>query len=382
VKKNAILGGWVAVVLIASGAAHAQGTSSETAAVALFDEGRKLMAQGKFAEACPKLAESERLAPNGGTLLNLAECYEKNGQTASAWVALKDVAARANAVGKADVEKRALARAAALEPNLARLTVVVPAASDVPGLEVKRDGVTLGHAEFGVAIPVDPGAHLVEATAPQKKKWTAQLTVAAKDASARVTLALEDNPDATPPATTPPPTAPTSEPPPATPAAPEQPPSSGGSTQRTIGLVVGAVGLAGVALGSYFGLAAKSKNDDALQNCRTSTLCSSTGLSLTDDAKNDATISTIAFAAGGVALVTGVVLFLTAPSSSAPAAAGKVHVVDWAPPSPSAPLLSQKRYGPLMATDSGDTSDDCITVCPPPSTATLPTVPSFALPLP
>ena len=58
-------------------------------------------------------AESERLAPSGGTLINLGECYEHTGQTASAWVAWKDAAARANAAGKADVEKRAAARAAA-----------------------------------------------------------------------------------------------------------------------------------------------------------------------------------------------------------------------------------------------------------------------------
>jgi hypothetical protein len=326
VKTRALVQGCLAVVLLASGVARAQG-SSDSAAVALFDEGRKLMAQGKFAEACPKLAESERLAPNGGTLLNLAECYEKNGQTASAWVALKDVAARANAAGKADVEKRALARAAALEPNLARLTVVVPAASDVSGLEVRRDGVTVGHAEFGVAIPVDPGAHTVEATAPQKKKWSAQVTVAAKDPNARVTLALEDNPDAAPPTPAAPVPAPTAAPAPTAPPAAEQPPSSSGSTQRTVGLVVGGVGVVGVALGSVFGLSAKSKNDDALQNCRTSTLCNPTGVSDTNDAKSAATISTIAFAAGGVALATGLILFFTAPSSSSAPAAGVVHVV-------------------------------------------------------
>jgi hypothetical protein len=75
----------------------------------------------------------------------------------------------------------------------------------------------------------------------------------------------------------------------------------------------------GVALGSVFGLQAKSKNDEALQpqNCRTSSLCTPQGLSLTDDAKSAATISTIAFAAGGAALAAGVVLWLTAPSGGA-----------------------------------------------------------------
>src|SRR6516225_7921635 len=109
-----------AVALVAIGfavaspsVARAQG-SNEAAATALFDEGRKLMAERRWAEACPKLAESERLAPSGGTLLNLADCYEHTGQTASAWAAWKDAAARANAAGKSDVEKSALARAAAL----------------------------------------------------------------------------------------------------------------------------------------------------------------------------------------------------------------------------------------------------------------------------
>jgi hypothetical protein len=99
--------------MAATSVARAQGTT-EAAATALFDDGRKLMAEHKYADACPKLAESQRLAPSGGTLLNLADCYEHTGQTASAWVSWKDVAARASAAGKADVEKRALARAAAL----------------------------------------------------------------------------------------------------------------------------------------------------------------------------------------------------------------------------------------------------------------------------
>ncbi|MCL2451247.1 MAG: hypothetical protein FWD17_20060, partial [Polyangiaceae bacterium] len=63
-----------------AGHAFAQTASEEAAAEALFEQGRDLMLAGRVAEACPKFAESERLDPAPGTLLNLATCYERNGQ--------------------------------------------------------------------------------------------------------------------------------------------------------------------------------------------------------------------------------------------------------------------------------------------------------------
>jgi hypothetical protein len=321
-RSRSLVASFVAVGLVSllPAAASAQG-QSDVAANALFDQARGLMKQGKYAEACPKLAESERLAPSGGTLLNLADCYEHTGQTASAWAAWKDAAARANAAGKSDVEKRTLARAAALEPNLAKLAVSVDPASDVPGLEVKRDGVKMGHAEFGVPIPVDPGTHVIDATAPNKQPFSGKVDVAAKQPNATLTVTLVDAPQAAPApeAASAPAAAPAAAP--ATAPAPEQPASSW-STQKTVALIVGGVGVVGIGVGSAFGLIAKSKNDQALQNCRTSTLCSQTGLDLTSDAKSAATVSTISFIAGGVALAGGIVLWLTAPSSSPSSATG------------------------------------------------------------
>jgi hypothetical protein len=310
---------WVAVAVGCSAVplplpAAAQSTG-ETAATALFDEAHKFMSQRRYAEACPKFAESERLAPSGGTLINLAECYEHTNQTASAWLAWRDAAARAEAAGKADIEKHALARAAALEPTLAKLTVAVAETSDVPGLVITRDGVDMGHAELGVGIPVDPGRHVIEAKAPEKKPWSSSIDVAARQTDARVTVSLEDEPR--PVAVAPPPPA-ASTPPPAPP-----PPSGSASTstQKTIGIVVTATGVVGLALGSFFGLEAMSKNNSALlsKNCPTSTKCfaSGPGLALTSDARTFATASTIAFTAGAVAVVGGGLLWLTAPSPPA-----------------------------------------------------------------
>jgi hypothetical protein len=307
-------------VMASASTAYAQGTSSDAvAAQALFDEGRKLMDQRRWSEACPKLAESERLAPSGGTLLNLGECYEHTGQTASAWVAWKDAAARANAAGKHDVEKRALARAGALEGSLARLSIAVDKGSDVEGLQVKRDGVAVGHAEFGMPIPVDPGAHVIEATAPKKRPFSANVSVAAKQTDAQVVVTLADD-DSPKPVAAAEPSPVESHPAPLVTPGPEQPAAakSGWSGQKTVALVVTGAGLVGVALGTVFGLDAKSKNDQALepQNCRTTMYCTQNGLSLTDDAKSAALASTIAFGAGAAALVAGAVLWFTAPSGA------------------------------------------------------------------
>jgi hypothetical protein len=305
--------------LASPGRARADG---DVAATALFDDGRKLMSQHRYAEACPKLAESQRLAPSGGTLINLAQCYEYSGQTASAWEAWKDAAARASSAGKDDAEKSALRHATALEPSLAKLTIAVDPASDVAGLEVKRDGTLLGHAEFGVPIPVDPGAHIVAASAPQKKAWSTTVNVAPKETGAQVTVSMAD--DAAPGVAAAPLAAPvavgvTDLP---SKAAEPTPAGSNGSTQRTLGWVTAGAGVVGIAIGSVFGLDAKSKNDEATnQDGCSGATCkgpnSAQGAAASSEASSAATASTIAFIVGGVALAAGVVILLTAPSGHA-----------------------------------------------------------------
>src|SRR5688572_17218152 len=95
---------------------HAQDTGRVAAATVLFDEAIKALDAGRFDEACPKLAKSQELAPSGGTLLALGDCYERSRRVASAWVAFREAASRAAAAGKADAEAGALERARRLEP--------------------------------------------------------------------------------------------------------------------------------------------------------------------------------------------------------------------------------------------------------------------------
>jgi hypothetical protein len=83
--------------------------------------------------------------------------------------------------------------------------------------------------------------------------------------------------------------------------------------QRTIGVVIGSVGLAGLAAGAVAGAIAVVENDAAKGHCLGKTDCDAQGVSLGATAKTSATVSTIALSAGGGLLATGVILFFTAP---------------------------------------------------------------------
>jgi hypothetical protein len=289
----------VAALALAARPAFAQQASNKAAAEALFQEGRKLYDAGSYPQACAKFAESERLDPAAGTLLNLAGCYEKNGQTASAWATFKEAMSAAHQKGRSDWEDMARARAAALEPGLSRLTIAVSATAD--GLEVRRDGEVVGKAEWGTAIPVDPGTHVVEARAPHRQTSQQSIDVKGAGASATVTV-TELAPEVA--------GGPTGD-------------SGGGgsSSQRTIGIAVGALGIVGIAVGSVFGVVAMSKENEALHNdCTGDKYCNPQGLQLGQDANSAATASTIAFTVGAVALAGGLVLYFTAPKSREPTA--------------------------------------------------------------
>jgi hypothetical protein len=85
--------------------------------------------------------------------------------------------------------------------------------------------------------------------------------------------------------------------------------------QRTIGVVIGGVGLAGLAAGAAAGVAAVVENGGAHKHCyQAGAACDQQGADQGASAKTAATVSTIALAAGGGLLVTGVILFFTAPS--------------------------------------------------------------------
>jgi hypothetical protein len=294
-------------VLAAAGPAYA---GNEAAAEALFVEAKKLAAQGKYAEACPKFAESNRLDRGAGTLIHLGDCYEKNKQTASAWATYKEAASAAQALGRKDWEKLANQRANALEPRMAHITIKVDAPVDK--LEVTRDGDPVSRASWGTPIPVDVGSHAVEAKATGFKTFTTTGTVVKDGQNIDVLVPkLEAEPAS---ASSPPATAPAPATASVSTTTPPDADRGSGSGQRTVGFVVAGLGVAGVAVGAITGLMAMGKSSDAKQSCPSDGGCANqSAVDASDSAKTLGLVSTISFAAGGAALVAGAVLIFTAP---------------------------------------------------------------------
>jgi hypothetical protein len=91
-------------------------------------------------------------------------------------------------------------------------------------------------------------------------------------------------------------------------------------TQKILGLTAGGAGVAGIAVGSVFGLLAMSAWNQQKIDCAGSTpaTCSDHASALNDHStmNTDGAISTAGFIAGGALLVTGAVLFFTAHSDA------------------------------------------------------------------
>jgi hypothetical protein len=312
-----------AILLAATGSVRGARADDKAGAQVLFEEGRSLVLQKKFAQACPKFAESLRLDPGIGTMLWLADCYENNGQSASAWAEFKEAAASA-ALHQDPRDKVARRRAEALEPRLAKLVLVPPPEGSVPGLIVRRDGIVVGNAELGIAVPQDPGIHTLAASAADRVTWTTNVSVPDKPGVVSVVVPVLDKAAAptaqalggTPPpgaANVPPVTANEAEPAPSPPGRIESGTSWG--TRRWIAVGTAGAGVVALGVGTFFGFDAKSTYDASNRNgCNASNNeCNATGKQNRSSASTQAAVSTALFVIGGVALATGAVLYFTAP---------------------------------------------------------------------
>jgi len=241
-----------------SGPARAQ--SNAALAESLFREGKRLSNERKFAEACPKFAESYKLDPGLGTLLNLAICHESEGKPATAWAEFSEASSRAKREGDTDRAALADEHVRALEPKLAHISVALAPGASVPGLVIKFDARELAPAALGLPIAVDPGKHVLEASAPGKEPSTQTIDTPSTPTTLTVTVPVLKDGASAPVAAAP--VAVAAAPAAAPPPAPATPPTSSRANANTGAIVLG-VATGVFAVGSVVtGVLYSSKRND------------------------------------------------------------------------------------------------------------------------
>lgn len=310
-RHRALLHG---VLVTALALATSHGASGDPAAAeSLFAEAQELLRRGDAANACPKLEESQRLDPTGATALVLARCWEAVGRTASAWASYQEALEFARRRNAKERQREIEARIAALTPTLPRLVVdVSPEAAAVPGLVVRRGRETVGRAQWGSPIAVDPGMVEVRAEAPGRAPWARDVQ-AERSREVHVEVPVLD--PLPPPAASSHATAPAA---PSSSAVPpglsEPPPVSGRLGPPKRGLAVPLLfGFAGVSLaaGTYFAIRYRSLSRDADSLC-SSSACGETRYAEAVDASKAAgragNVAIVAYSLGAAAALGGAVL--------------------------------------------------------------------------
>jgi hypothetical protein len=297
---------WIGIAALGcafSRSAAATEPDADARADALFHDGLTLFDAKQYAQACPKLAESFRLEPATGSLLALAACHEAQGKTASAWVEYGAVADRAHEEGREDRADAAQRHRAGLEPRLAKLTIATPAeVASTPGLMVTRDGIAVGGDSIGTPVPIDPGEHRIEASAPGRQSWSTTVALWSDGASASVVVPpLAELSSATAPHS--------------------DDWDRNRSSLRVAGIATGVAGLLALGVAGYFTSQAIRQNDDSRSDCA-GNVCGATGRQERFSAIASARGATVATVIGSALVVGGAALFIVGrPREASPSLA-------------------------------------------------------------
>lgn len=323
----------LAIATLVASLAPSQAAAQEVAAAeALFERGLAAMEMRDFATACPAIEESYRLDPRAGTMFTLAECENQRGRIATAATRYEDYLsffARLPADLQAKQGERAAVAAQqrdALRARSPRLTITAPALLPA-GASVTLDQVELSRPSWGVALPVDPGEHVVRLEAPGHQR--VEKTTAMREGQA-ITVQLELGPATAAPGVALPPAVV----PPAPPLATPSRRGDGLTDVQTGGLVLGGIGVAGVGVGAVFGLITMRHASTVSDACDPeatdgTTLCNGPeGPDAADAAWTTGAVSTIGFGVGAAALAGGILLFVLGDDDGTGAATRPLVVGD------------------------------------------------------
>ena len=251
-----------------------------------------------------RAADSRRArarTPDEGTLINLARCEEALGKLAAARQYWQQAADLAQGMGdpRADYALSELAPAVLTGARAAWLTVRLDGDAPVDTV-VRRDGVDFGGASLGVELPIEVGTHSVRVVAPGREPR--DYVVELHEGEQRV---LSVSPGALPLVSA---TSPEGE---AGATASPAPPSP---TLRGLAYGLGGVGIAAVAVGAGFGVAALNDAGAAAGHCQ-GDVCDAPGTRARNDEESAASVATVALLSGAALLAAGATVRILTPSS-------------------------------------------------------------------
>jgi hypothetical protein len=262
----------------------------------MFELGRQAATQGQYSTACNLFKESYRLDPAVGTIINLGDCEEHLGHPRDALAWYEKAFSRLSVTD--DRMTLVQERIQALEKTGARLEIRTGAGAPAE-TKITLDGELVDPARLKTPILLPAGNHVVVATAVGYRG--SRQGVSLKEGEAR---ALQVWPG--PPLEA------------AVPTFVEAAPDTGrrdrearASTWRTVGYSAGAAGVASLWVGSLTGLLALDRESLRAKNCSAENVCNQTGYDAAQSGKTLATVSTVTFLAGGVALGVGAYLVLS-----------------------------------------------------------------------
>lgn len=306
-----------AAALVVTTAASAQDRSAD--AERLFREAQQLLEARDYANACPKLERAYQLDKKLGTLINLAFCHKAQESYWLAWVELRQAEVMAVGLGRNDRRDFVRQQLAEVEKKGKLAVVVVDNPRAEPLTEVLVEDRKIPEAETGAPFMVEPTSTVDRKFTfrAKGKKSVEKLVKIAKSEKVVQHVAvppMEAQSDVPPP----PPVAngvsDEPRPNPVRDVAPDD-----GSLQRIVGWSLVGLGVAGIGVGSYFGV-------DAIGNP-----CADTDKPpCTPEAKSkgdrDALVSTLAVGSGVAAIGGGLLLVLTAGPKAAPTTGTRAHV--------------------------------------------------------
>jgi len=313
----------VGLLLFASSSAWAEPTPEDVAlSEALFREGKTLLQEGKFDQACPKLAESQRLDPAGGTLVTLGLCYEAAGKTARAWVVFGEALAAAERDKRTDRIKLTKEHIGTIEKRLSYLTIeLAPEGIGTSEFTITRDGANVARAALGTASPVDPGKHIINVVATGVTPYTVEVEIGPEGDRKKVVIPtlvriLEKPMESLPVEKTP---EKRIEPPRyVVPPPVKDKPTRAMHPGRIGALMFGGISVIALGSGAYSGLYAKSLHDEALALCPASPCPNEKGIQQNKEAQKNADLSTGFIAGGLVGLAGSIVLWVAFPNIPSP----------------------------------------------------------------